>query len=795
MSPEARRILKIALRVALGVLMVVIAAVGWLASSLPWTGGSPTVAGIAKTVNILRDENGVPHIAAETDDDAYFALGVAHAQDRFWQMEMMRRFGAGRLAEVLGPDVVHVDKWMRMLGLYALAEVMVDDAAPPVRSALAAYARGVNFWLDRDIGLLAPEFAVFRFTPEPWKPADSLVWGKIMANRLSLNWRGEALRARLAKVLTPEKVRELWPAYPADGPTTVAADAPATAAAGLAGLAPWPADWPKGASNVWAVTGGSTDAGGAILANDPHLAFSAPILWYLARVETPDWQAMGATVPGVPFVILAQSGSHAWGMTTTQSDVEDLFIEKVDPAQPERYLTPDGSQPFDVRTEVIKVKGGDDVTMKVRATRHGPVISDQRADAGALVDKDHVVALSATYLKPGDRTADSFYDIVRANEWSAFKAALRLFRAPQQNFFYADTSGGIGFIAAGRVPVRAKGMGFVPTNGWTGETDWTGFIALDDLPQAPTPGERNLVNANNSVSGRTYTHFLGFDWAPPYRAERIRALLRDGESRSVVGAQAIQRDLFSGMARDLLPLMVTAAPETLAAKRALELLRNWEGAMAPDRPEPLIFSAWLLALNRALYGDELGDALADYLSDRPLTVKSILTRRQAWCDDTRTEVTESCAAILARALDLAVRALAEAHGPDVTQWRWDSEHWAHFPHKVFTRVPVLNRLADLRVATGGGNATVNRGAMRLGDPAQPFRHVHGAGYRAVYDLKDPRGSRFMIATGQSGNLLSPKYRTFLEPCAAGRYIAQGQPMRAQRETYADRMTLTPASAR
>mgnify|MGYP002884108083 CR=1 FL=1 len=781
------------IKLFLFVVIIGVGAFGWLASSLPWTSGSMTVAGLAKPVEILRDEHGVPHIAAETEADAYFALGLAHAKDRFWQMEMMRRLGAGRLAEVLGPEVVGADRWARTLGLYALAEKMVADTAPPVRAALEAYARGVNHWLKADFGLLALEFALIRFEPEPWKPADSLVWGKIMASRLGGNWRGEALRAELAKTLSPQQVRELWPSYPDDGPITIV-DAASRVVAGLANLAPWPANWPKGASNAWAVAEGETDTGGAILANDPHLAFSAPIMWYLARVETPKWRAMGATVPGVPFFILAQTGTHAWGMTSTQSDIEDLFIEKLSPDEPDRYLTPGGSERFRVRGETIKVKGGDDVKLTVRSTRHGPIISDLRPRSMELVGDGFVVALSATYLKKGDRTADAFYNLVRAENWNTFKSALRLFRGPQQNFFFADANGKIGFIAAGWVPIRGRGKGFMPTAGWTGETDWRDVVALDALPQRAGKDVRRLVNANNPVTGSAYPYFLGFEWAPPYRAARIRALLNEGKGRNVRDAAIMQRDLFSGMARDLLPLMLRAKPNSTAGQRAIVLLRNWDSVMAPERAEPMIFNAWLVALNRALYGDELGAQLGDYLGGRPMTVKSILTQRHAWCDNVKTDRAETCEKILAQSLDIAVAALIERHGAKLDDWRWDQAHVAHFPHPVLTHVPVFREIANLSVPTGGGNATLNRGAMRLGAERNHFRHVHGPGYRAIYNLKNSRGSRFMIATGQSGNPLSLNYRNFLEPWAAGQYIPLGIPLATLREQAASTQYLIPAEA-
>ena len=776
------------------VVIISMGAAGWLASSLPWTSGSMRVVDLAKPVDILRDENGVPHIAAETEADAYFALGLAHAQDRFWQMEMMRRFGAGRLAEVLGPKVVGADRWARTLGLYALAEKMVDDTLPPVRAALEAYARGVNHWLEVDFGLLAPEFALIRFEPEPWRPADSLVWGKIMASRLGGNWRDEVLRTELLKTLSRQQVRELWPSYPVDGPVTLA-DAASRVVEGLAHLAPWPANWPKGASNAWALAEGATDTGGAILANDPHLAFSAPIMWYLARVQTPKWKAMGATVPGVPFFILAQTGTHAWGMTSTQSDIEDLFIEKLSPDEPDHYLIPGGSERFRVREETIKVKGGDNVKLTVRSTRHGPVISDLRPRSkGLLVEDAFVVALSATYLKKGDRTADALYDLVRAGKWTTFKGALRLFRAPQQNFFFADVTGTIGFIAAGWAPIRRHGQGFVPTKGWTGETDWRKFVALEALPQRAGANVRRLVNANNPVTGAAYPYFLGVDWAPPYRATRIHTLLDEGGGRTIQDAAVMQRDLFSGMVHDLLPLMIGAKPNSVAGQRAIALLRNWDGVMAPERAEPLIFNAWLLTLNRALYGDELGTELGGYLGGRPMAVRSILTRHQGWCDNVKTEKTETCEIILTQSLDTAITALINRHGADLNGWRWDQAHVAYFPHPVLTHLPVLREIANLSVPTGGGNATLNRGAMRLGATRLPFRHVHGPGYRAIYNLRDPRESRFMIATGQSGNPLSLKYRNFLEPWAAGQYISLSLPLAKLREQAVSKQQLIPASA-
>ena len=276
------------------------------------------------------------------------------------------------------------------------------------------------------------------------------------------------------------------------------------------------------------------------------------------------------------------------------------------------------------------------------------------------------------------------------------------------------------------------------------------------------------------------------------RAARIRALLDEGKGRTIEDTMVMQRDLFSAMARDLLPLMLRVKPNSVVGQRAIVLLRNWDGVMAPERSEPLIFNAWLLALNRALYGDELGTQWGDYLGGRPMTVKSMLTQRQAWCDNVKTESVETCEKILAQSLDIAVAVLIERHGAKLDDWRWGEAHVAHFPHPVLTHVPVFHIIANLNVPTGGGNYTLNRGGMRLGAERNHFRHVHGPGYRAIYNLKNPRESRFMIATGQSGNPLSLKYRNFLEPWAAGQYIPLGIPLATLREQAASTQHLIPA---
>jgi len=769
----------------------------WLRSSLPQTAGSIALPGLAAPVDVVRDRRGIPHIRARTDGDAYLALGFVHAQDRFFQMELMRRLGAGRLAEIMGSAAVGIDRRMRIFGLYRLAEAAFDHLGPETRAALAAYAEGVNAYIDTHPGVLAPELAILLAPrPEPWRPADSLVWGRLMAMRLSENMWTEALRAGLAERLEPERIDELWPDSRGEAPPSLGASQDGADPEFFdALLRAWPPPLaPVTASNVWAVSGRHTETGRPILANDPHLGFSAPILWYLARVETPTLSASGATVPGVPFTILGHNGTLAWGFTTTDSDTQDLFIEEIDPEDPGRYLAPDGSRAFDRRVETIEVRGGAPVEIEVRATRHGPVVSDLVDRARRFAGAGRVVALAATALRRDDRTAEAIRGFNRAASWGDFIDAARHLHAPQQNVVYADTAGNIGLISPGRVPIRRSGRGLRPASGRTGAQDWIGLIPFEALPRSFNPADGRLVNANHPVVGPDYLWHLGVGDTPPYRAQRIHRMIDAGMSATPEGAGAMQNDTVSLAARELVPLMTAIAPEGETAARAVALLRGWDGRMDAERPEPLIFTAWLRAFNRLLYADETGPLFPRAWALRPVFVREALRGRGVWCDDAATPAREDCDDRLAEALDRALAELASAYGEGPEEWRWGAAHYARFRHPLLGRIPILDRIGDIRVPSGGGAFTVNRAQHRVADRDEPFASVHGPGLRAVYDLDDLDRSLFVVATGQSGNPLSAHYRDLTPLWAAGRYVTMERPADGDPDTRTLRLLPAPGQA-
>jgi penicillin G amidase len=743
----------------LGLLLVLLAAgfYLYLRSALPQTDGRIVLSGPKAEIRVERDADGVPRIMTQDEEDLAFGLGFVHAQERLFQMEMQRRYGAGRLSEILGPDAVAVDRQMRVLGLYRAAEAEIPFLSAAMNRALEAYAAGVNAFLRSRRGALPPEFLLLGFAPEPWRPADSLVWGKLMAVLVGGNYRGELLRARMARTISAADLAFLYPEYPKGAPTTLADMVPIyrrLALDDLYGALPAVVG-PSYASNNWVVDGRHSASGKPILANDPHLAFGAPGYWYLARLETPQHQITGATAAGVPLVVIGHNERIAWGFTTTTADVEDLYVEQVDPADPERYLTPQGSASFQLRRETIVVKGAPPVDMTIRETRHGPVLSDALPPGAA--EPGFVLALAATFTIPDDRSAEALWEVNRAADWPGFRAALRHFVGPIQNMVYADVDGTIGFIAPGLVPIRRSGQGWMPAQGWTGMHDWTGFIPFEALPSAVNPPSGHFVTANNKIVPDSYPYFLSRDWDLPNRAERIEALLAATPVQTTASSAAIQADTLSLMAQHLVPLMTSIAVVNEDTREAVERLRRWDFRMDMDKIEPLLFTAWLREFSRSILLGRFGDAVSDYWDLRPRVMESVLTERPDWCDDAKRPGEESCGSRLTKALDAALAQLRRDYGADMTKWQWRRAHVAVFAHPVLSRIPVLRDWLKIAIPTPGAYDTLNRGPSTIRDDARPFEQRFGAGLRMIIDMSLPSDAMMIATPGQSGDPLSAHY--------------------------------------
>ena len=759
-----RRLAKVLVAVIVLIVVALIGGYFWLRTSLPDYDGTVALAGLDTEVEIIRDQAAIPHIFAETAADGYFALGYAHAQDRLWQMEMNRRTGQGRVAEIAGRAGLGIDKLVRTLGFYRLAEEIVGGLDADTIATLEAYAAGVNAYLDNHGGALPIEFLITGVDPEPWRPADSVVWGKVMTLQLSGNWLDERTRLRMSRRLSPQQIDDLWPDNSGDGPTTLASLGTLHRdVAGLAGDRPPPAMLQtKGLSNEWVVDGRRTASGKPLLANDPHLGYTAPNLWYLARIVTPEFELVGATVPGVPIVLLGRNNRIAWGLTTTEGDVSDLYVERLVSGTNDQYETPVGPALFDTRDEVIKVRGGDDVSLTIRSTRHGPVVSDLWLRDDLPIAKQNVLALKAAFLRGDDMTAQAMLRLNRAGSWSHFRDALQEYQAPQQNFAYADIDGNIGFITPGLVPIRAKGDGWVPVPGWSNDYEWTGYIPFRNLPQTFNPPTGQIVNANNKVVPANYPYFVSRDWADPYRAIRIDEMLDEQGKYDRDMFVDMQGDNLSGAARELLPVLLAVPATSDQSKAVRAILADWDYVMDTESAAPLIFTAWLRELDRALFADELGDLFKQYWALHPKVVLNVLQRRQVWCDDIETAETETCESRVRRALAWAVDDLSFRYGLDPDDWRWGEAHPAVFENQLLSFVPILRAFANLETEVGGGTFTVDRNAVDVSNREAPYAAVHGGGYRVVYDLDDLSKSLFIQATGQSGNILSPEYSSLLD---------------------------------
>jgi penicillin amidase len=751
------RLTKIVASAAVATATAIGGLVWWLAGGLPSIDGTLRLAGLKAPVTIGRDAAGVPRILAQSAEDAYFALGFVHAQDRLWQMEMQRRAGAGRLAEILGEAALPTDRFTRTLGLYRLAEQSLSALSPEVRAALDAYAAGVNAFITAPSSRLPPEFLLLRQKPEPWTPADSMVWGKLMAMQLAGNWRDELLRAKLSTVLPADMVADLWPPYDPEQPVTIGLDRPLLDAM-LAAIPPLYN--PRLASNVWVISGERSQTGKPILANDPHLAFQAPTLWYLAVLAAPDLAIGGATVPGMPFHLIGHNRRIAWGFTTTHSDTMDLFVER---PEGHGYQTPDGVKPFVTRQETIKVRGGGAETLTIRETRHGPVISDLLGPRAG----GQILALCAAALGGADTTAQAIYHVNRAADWTGFREALRDYQVPQQNIAYADVDGHIGLISPGWVPIRKSGDGTLPRPGWSGDFDWTGWIPFEALPQVTDPASGVIVNANNKLVGDSYPYLLTAVWPPGYRAQRISERLDDQPRFSVDDMAALQMDELSLMALELKPLLLAIPPRGARAAIAYRMLEGWNGVASPQAPEPLIFTAWARRLQRNLLSPWLGPQAEAFAVLDPQFLKAVLSGRHAWCGGPGKTAPISCPTVVADALDKALDDLTHRYGEDMSQWHWGEAHQARFDALLFGHVPIADRLTTLSAPTGGDDYTVSRGSIWNVEPAD-FTQGHGAGMRAVFDLADLEASRFVIATGQSGNPFSPHWSDQLADWLAGR---------------------------
>jgi penicillin amidase len=771
-----------------------------LSRSLPDYDKTLSVDGITAPVEIVRDNANVPHVFGQSDRDTFYGLGYAHAQDRLWQMVMLRRTVQGRLSEVFGPRTVKIDKTLRRFGLYRLARESVEAQDTRTRAALEAYAAGVNARLNEinteALGRGAPEMFVFSAPVAPWQPADSIAIIKLMAVQLSSHLENEVLHARASLALDdPDRLKDIMPVAPGSGIAALPEYAALFTHAGETRMAqaadvtdhplsPFKKRAFAGASNAWAAAPARSASGGTLLANDPHLGFSAPAIWYLARLELETGGVIGGTIPGVPAVMTGRSANLGWGITSSYMDDQDLYIEKLNPENPQEYLTPEGYKPFRTERSIIRIKDMDPVTLTLRWTENGPVLPGSHYDLAEVTPPGHVASLAWTALSPRDTTMTAAMGLMRAGGVDDALEAGRLYVTPSQNLTLVDQDR-IAMKTIGAMPRRHaehESRGRMPSRGWIRENRWQGVSPFSANPEFRDPAGGLLGNTNNKTVDRPFPLHVSYLWGDTQRVYRWRRLMQNREVHTRDSFIEAQLDTVSFTARSLLPLIGAdlwftgeAAPEGTPERqrqRALELLSEWNGEMNEHLPEPLIYAAWLRALQERLIRDDLGPLADEFNHPDPLFIERVYRQKdgaEAWCDVKQSSPTETCTDIARMALDDALVWINENYGTALESLRWGDAHQATHDHQVLGDVPVLRYFVNIRQSTSGGDNTLLRGRTSGQDP-DPFQNVHGAGYRGVYDFADPDSSVFISSTGQSGHFLSRHYDDMAQLWRRGEYI-------------------------
>ena len=757
--------------------------------------GKRTIKSLGDSVSITFDEVDIPHIQAKSQVDAYFALGYLHASERSWQMEMNRRIASGRLSEILGPDTVKIDRFIRTLGIKRAAERQFDRYPVSAKRVLQAYADGVNAG-NAQLGWALPvEYLLTGSKPGHWSPTDSVAWMLMMAYDLGGNWHKELQRLELSQYLNTKQVWEVMPSFEAGEPVTNVDFAkmyrdlkvfnlaektphirpknlPATELAHLN----MPGATDGIGSNNWALSGKNTQSGKPLLANDPHLGLSAPAIWYFAHLDAPGLKVIGGTLPGIPAVVLGRTDKFAWSFTNTNPDVQDLYIEKIDEANPGMYRGPDGPLPFKVRQEIIDIKNAPSLTFLVKETRHGPVISDSYARANKAIDTSrYALALRWTALDTENQSVAGLLEMNRATDLDQFKQALRKNYAPMQNVVMADIDGNIAYQAAGVAPKRLLHHGLygaAPALGWEKQYDWNGYVPFEQLPASNNPEQGWIATANQRIIATNDPNPLTGDWDLSARYDRIVDLIKSRSTYDMDFMKVMQADTLSLTSLPLLPLFKTSQSSHPLAAQAMEIAKNFDGNMTINSPSALIFNAWADHLTRNLFS-RLGHLFSDNYGNqnyRAALLNQIQNPNSPWCDDPKTTEVETCQQSSNQALDKALSYLAKEYGNDPKKWSWGEAHTAISEHRPLSKIPLIGKLFNISTPFPGDSNTINVGRLELLRSSNPYETLQAASLRTIYDLSDLEKSLFIYQTGQSGWVQSKLYRNMSSLWANNEYL-------------------------
>ena len=752
-------------------IVIIAGAYIYLRSTLPDYDGEMRIPGLTGDVEIIRDSFAMPHIYAGSNEDAYFALGYCMAQDRLFQMDMVRRAARGKLAEILGPDLVPVDRFFRTITAGRSIESMAAAYDKQMLEASRAYTKGVNNFIENHKGPLPLEFTILGYSPEPWHFADFIAVYYYMAWDLNSAFGIEMLHAAVIEKLGEKKAQDLFPDYPKGYPTIVPeqqaslgfvkAMARTRDALGTEG---------GGASNNWVISGEKSVTGMPIFASDPHLGHGAPGIWYEAHLVTPEMNVSGSLLPGIPFIIIGANEDVAWGMTNVAADDADFYIEKLNPTNQDQYEYMGRWEDMTVKEEVIRVKGASDVKLKVRLTRHGPIIDEVNK-----YDEPEGTALAMRWTAYEMLEKNPFYYLNTARSIDDIEQALEYFKCPGQNVVYADSQGNIGYLAAVGIPIREGFSGALPVPGWDGRHEWKGYAATAEQPHLKNPPRGWIATANNKHVHDGYPYPISHYYAMPDRFVRIQQMITAKEKYSVKDFKEMHNDFYVVLAEEWVPIIIRALAGkhlTDSEKTAKKFLIDWNFIAGADDVAPMVFHATINAMVKNTIKKRLGDELYDlYIKNHYVALNAmrnlIAGGQSPWFDDPGTPEVEDLDMVILKSFKGAVAYLDSKLGSAVGDWQWGKLHTLTIYHPFGKSSPLMGYFMNIGPTPMGGSiGTVNPQPYRLSNPWEGY---HGASLRYIVDFSNMKNSRRVIPAGISGNFMSPHYDDQFELWRNGRY--------------------------
>ena len=754
------------LRAAIALLVVALLPVVYLGSvlfrasgGLPQWDGELAVDGVAASVQVVRDDNGVPYISAETERDLYFAQGFVHAQDRFWQMALTRRSMSGRLAEWFGSSVLGSDRVARMWGWERMARRSYDALPSSERELLNAYADGINAWLDSDYYRRPPEMIILHVEAERWRAEDAFLIGYSIHSMFP-SAGSEPIRAILESAGVSQDVFDIFdetdlPVRPIIPPKQ-----------GEHVVQPTAAYLFPTFSDNWTLDGQHTVSGKPLMANDPQIRPMLPGVWQLQHLTVGERRMAGAAYPGLPGISVGHNGFVAWGLTMANGDATDYAFLETDADDPQRYRRGPGDEwrSFEQSTETIVVRFGDDIVETIRRTSTG-VVWPHNLDSRLIGEQPNLTLEIRDVAAETPQTAAGFIKLNRARTVQEGIAAIEGVVAPTFNVSLADVDGNIGYVMSGRLPLRPKShateVGFMPDDG----NEWE-LLPFDENPKVINPAGGRIVTANHRIVGDDYPHYVSDRWASPTRANRIHELLDNRARHDKQSFIDMQMDSYSAEARDVLPLMLEIEPLSDADAELLDILRRWDYRFSLDAVAPTVYLTWMQMLRQGVFMDEFDGAQIRATRIGPV-MRALLGQRADWCDDKSTDAVESCGDVLRASLAEARVKLTEAYGPDSADWEWGTTATVRIRHQGFGRLPILDGLFSRSVALPGGLRTLFRNQVDVRQAPRFSDIQSGSSYQGIYDLGDLDESLFMTFGGTSGHYKSPFYNNLTERWAQG----------------------------